>query len=121
MIITTKGSWTKSTRSLLLVVGCIFGFISAAHATSGSANGQVGGLEIVGSGGGAPSNFAFRVFLVGQPVICNGQVWAYVNTDDANYNAIVANVLSARALGIAVTLNWNQDSLGYCQLAYMSW
>ena len=121
MIITTKGIWTKSARSLLLVVGCIIGGISAAYAQSGVSVGQVGAVEIVGSGSGAPGNFDFRVYIAGGAVVCNGQTWAYVNTTDANYNAIVANILSARALGAQVTLNWIQSSSGYCQIGYMSW
>src|SRR6185312_14378947 len=106
MIITTKGIWRKSARSLLLVVACIIGGISAAYAQSGVSVGQVGAIEIVGSGSGAPGNFDFRVYLIGGSVICNGQTWAYVNTTDVNYNAIVANILSAGTLGAQVQLNW---------------
>jgi hypothetical protein len=121
MIFATISAVLKSTRGLLLALGCIIGCISTAYATSGSSVGQVGVAETIGSAGGAPGNFDFRVYLLGGPVICNGQIWAYVNSTEANYNAIVANILSARASGASVTLNWNQDGSGYCHISYMSW
>jgi hypothetical protein len=81
--------------------------------------GTVGTVETVGSGAGAPGNLDFRVQLSGNPVICNGQIFAYVNLSDANYNAMVANILGAKAAGWGVTLNVAQDATGYCQLVWL--
>jgi hypothetical protein len=88
-----------------------------ARAVTGVA-GQVGNIEIIGPGGGAPGNYDFRVFLTTGGVICNGQNWAYLNTGDANYSALVASILSAKALGSTVTLYVNLVG-AYCQLAYV--
>ena len=118
MVDAKKGILSRWIRSSLLVVGCLIGGISAAYAT-GSSSGQVSFILVVASGAGAPGNYDFRVSLVGGQVICNGQTWAYVNANDANYNGISANILSSRALGIPVTLYWNQDSSGSCQIAYI--
>jgi hypothetical protein len=91
-----------------------------SNAATGVA-GQVGNVEIIGSGGGAPGNYDFRVFLTTGGVICNGQNWAYINTGtagDANYSALVSSVLLAKSLGSTVTLYVNPVG-SYCQLAYM--
>jgi hypothetical protein len=83
-------------------------------------NGQVGTVEPIGSGAGAPGAYDFRVYLIGNPVVCNGNTWAYINTTDANYQALVASLLMAKAIGSSVSFAIAQDSAGYCQLAYMS-
>jgi hypothetical protein len=93
------------------------GLATAACCTS--IGGQVGTVETLGSGAGAPNNLDFRIYLVGNPVICNGNSWAYINTTDANYQALVANLLTAKAAGFSVTLAISQDGSGYCQIAYM--
>jgi hypothetical protein len=104
----------------LLAILCIVGAISSAHA-NGTNTGTVGAVSVVGSGGGAPQNYDFRVSLTGNPVICNGQTWAYVNIADANYDEIIANILSAKTLAATVTLYWTQVSTGYCQITMISW
>ena len=81
--------------------------------------GTIASLLIVGSGSGAPGNYDLRVFLSGNVVVCNGQPWAYINTTDANYNAITAAAMTAKATGGTVTLYVSQDGAGYCQLAYI--
>ena len=99
-----------------------FGLLSAALAqSSGYSSGQIGSFFIVASGGGAPGNYDFRVYFVGSPVICNGQPWAYIDINDVNYAAIVANALAARTSGAMVTLNWTQQPNGYCQINFMTW
>jgi hypothetical protein len=88
-----------------------------ARAVTGVA-GQVGNLEIIGSGGGAPGNYDFRVSLTSGGIICNGQNWTYINTSEANYSALVASILSAKTLGLTVTLY--VDPVGaYCHLDYL--
>ncbi len=61
-----------------------------------------------------------RVYLAGNPVICNGQPWAYVNMSDANYSAITAGILAAKASGGVSTIYGTQDSQGYCQLTWFT-
>jgi hypothetical protein len=73
----------------------------------------------MGSGAGAPGNFDYRFFLVGNPTVCNGQQWAYINITDANYTALVSGLMLAKSLGSTLTFYVNQDSQGYCQLAYI--
>jgi hypothetical protein len=75
----------------------------------------------MGAGAGAPNQYDFRVTLVGAPVICNGQTWAYVNQNDVSYDAIMANILQARAMGVGITLTWTQSSTGYCYIDYVAW
>lgn len=90
----------------------------AAHAAT-AVQGQIGGLEIVGAGGGAPGNFDFRITLSGSPVICGSQTWAYINSTEANYSALVAAALAAKTAGNTVVLHVDEDSQGYCHVDYM--
>jgi len=83
--------------------------------------GQVARIETVTSAAGAPGNYDLRVYLVGSPVICNNQVWAYVNVTDANYSATVANVLATKATGSTATLHVLQDSGGFCHLTFFDY
>jgi len=99
------------------LIGILLLVAQQASAATGVA-GQVGNIETVGSGGGASGNYDFRVFLATGEVICNGQNWAYLNTSDANYSALVAHVFLAKGLGLTVTLYVNQVG-PYCQLAYL--
>ena len=88
-----------------------------AWAYVGPITGTVATLEVVGSGGGAPGNGDFRFYLAGNTIICNGQTWAYINTTDVNYAALVSSLILAKSLGSTVSIYVNQDSNGYCQLA----
>jgi len=107
----------KTRISIFWLIGISLLLSHPANAVTGVA-GQVGNIETVGSGGGASGNYDFRVFLATGEVICNGQNWAYLNTTDANYSALVAHVFLAKGLGLPVTLYVNQVG-AYCQLAYL--
>ena len=109
----------KGTRFHLL--GSMFALLLTAQLASAftETTGQVGAVEIVGSGASAPGNYDFRVYLVGTPIICNGEPWVYINTNDANYNALVASILTAKSLGSTVNFFWTQASNGFCQLDYI--
>jgi hypothetical protein len=104
-------------RTLSLLLLCCVGAGGAAYA--GEITGQIGRLDTVAAGGGAPNNYDFRVYLVGSTVICNGQTWAYVNSGEVNYSTIVANLLAAAATGAGVGLIATQDSVGFCHLDYL--
>lgn len=107
-------------RSIKLIQLAALCCAASAHAYP-SVSGQVGMLEIVGGGAGAPGNYDLRVFLQGYPVQCNGQNWSYVNVTDANYKGLLAGLLSAKATSSPVVLYINQDSGGFCQLMYMTY
>jgi hypothetical protein len=103
----------------------VMSFLLLAASTGQLANadplgvaGYVGNLDVVGSAGGAPGNYDFRIFLTTNQVICNGQTWAYINATDANYNALVASILAAKATGGIVTLYVNPVG-AYCQLVFV--
>ncbi len=51
--------------------------------------------------------------------ICNTIPVTYINTGDANYAALVASVLSAKATGATVSLQSDFDGTGQCQLYYL--
>jgi hypothetical protein len=106
-------------RSVVFAL-CAIGLAEFAHA-DGTTTGQIGTIQTVGSAGGAPGNYDFRVSLAGGPIICNGQNWAYINTTDANYSAIVASILSARVSSNSVYLYWIQASNGFCEITDVSW
>jgi hypothetical protein len=55
-----------------------------------------------------PGNYDFRVYFATGEVICNGVIWAYLNTADANYSALAASILMAKAVGSPVTLYFDQ-------------
>jgi hypothetical protein len=116
-----SGSFARYLRACV-AAACIVGAAMPAHGAGAPAPaGTIGNITIIGSGSGAPGAWDFRVYLTGSPVICNGQTWAYINSTDANYAAITANLMEARALGAVVQLYWVQTSDGYCQIAWMQW
>lgn len=114
-----RWSSLKRCAVALLAPICVAGFVATGHA--GTTTGQISTIAIVAGAGGAPGSLDFRVFLVGNPVICNGNYFAYVNVSDSNYNAIAANVLSARAMSAPISLTWAQQSNGYCELTSIQW
>jgi hypothetical protein len=109
---------SKSTQFHLLGL-IVVSILIAQSVRAGSVAGQVGIIAPVGSGGGAPGNYDFRVYLATGEVICNGVNWAYLNTTDANYSALVASTLMAKAVGSSVTLYFNQVG-AYCQLTWLT-
>ncbi|HZT01163.1 MAG TPA: hypothetical protein VFA39_02725 [Steroidobacteraceae bacterium] len=103
----------------MLVFASVFAFSANVALAAAAVQGQIGLLEFVGGGAGAPGNFDFRIFLIGNPVICAGQTWTYINGTEANYNTLVAATLSAKASGGAVTLHVDPDTQGFCHIEYM--
>jgi len=90
-----------------------------ANAAITSYTGLVSTILTVGSGGGAPGNQDLRITLQGVATQCNGTPWSYINTSDANYNAIVASILAARTMGVPVSLYTSPDSTGGgCHILY---
>ncbi len=98
-------------------LACLTAVVTPALADT-QAQGQISSMWFVGSAGGAPGNYDVRVILANNPVICNNQIWAYINVGDANYSAMVAGLLAAKASGNTVLLDVTTDGAGYCHLAY---
>jgi hypothetical protein len=112
-------SVARNARLHVMSIGFVLASMGQqAIATPTGVAGYVGNLDVVGSGGGAPGNYDFRIFLTTNEVICNGQTWAYINTNDGNYSALVASILSAKATGGIVTLYVTPVG-AYCQLAFV--
>lgn len=105
----------KGTRFHLLSLIILPMVVAQPAAAITSITGHVGTVEVVGSGGGAPGNYDFRVFMSTGETICNGQNWAYINTYDANYSVLVSSVLQAKSLVSPVTLFVNPVG-SYCEL-----
>ena len=98
-------------RVLCLLVSAML--VARPAAAEVQAQGQVGSYTV----GAFAGSYDFRIFLATGGVVCNGYNWAYINTTDANYQALVAVVLSAKALGQTVILGVNVDGgTGYCHL-----
>jgi len=115
-----KAKFVKGVATALVTM--IMGAAMApAHALDGFLSGQVGGIVVVGPGAGAPGAYDFRVSLAGNPVICNGQTFAYLQSTFANYSTLVANILTARSTGTSITIVWTHDNSGYCMIDYITW
>ena len=106
-------------KPLVLLALLFTGFPSQAW--DGAVAGTIANYHvIVGSVGGAPGNFDLRVTLVGAPILCTGgTTWAYVNSNEANYQATVAAVMAAKATGNALTIYSNRDANNYCRIGYL--
>lgn len=67
-----------------------------------------------------PGNYELRIFLGGQ-VVCNHQdayikTFAYLNSSDTNYKAIVSSLTLAFATGRSVTINTINDGGSGCHI-----
>jgi hypothetical protein len=105
-----------------LAATCFLLPATAVHAWDGVVSGKISALHGVGSSGGAPGNFDFRVQLAAQNVVCNSTVdasFAFINSSEANYKGLMAMLLSAYASGKTVTLYTNKSVQGYCQIGYV--
>jgi hypothetical protein len=90
-----------------------FGFILAlfmplaSHAWDGAYSATISQIEVVPSS----TNSSFRIYLTGTPKLCSATnsdpfwtSYAFLNSTSANYNAIVATLLSAKASGQKVSV-----------------
>ncbi len=65
------------------------------------------------------ANFAFRVYLDANVAMCSGgPTWAYLNEADSNYKVYVANLMTAKALGIPVVI-YTTTVNGYCNIGHL--
>ena len=85
---------------------------------------QVALVLALGAANGTQGQGNFRVYFPGQPVICNGTPWAYVNASDYNYQTIVSNILTARSNGLPITIYWvetSAPSVVGCEITAAEW
>jgi hypothetical protein len=86
-------------------------------------SGKIGQLEGVGSAGGAPGNYDLRIYLAGKSDICVGATdpkWAFINSNEANYQGMLSLILMAQTTGRNVTLYTVKAQNGYCQLGHIA-
>jgi hypothetical protein len=97
---------------------------TSARAWDGVVGGKIVQIHTVATVGNADT----RVYLVGYPAMCNAPGvpdagWAFINSNNPNYKGILANILTAYALGKTVTFYSNKSSatppVGYCEIGYM--
>ncbi|SNB46511.1 hypothetical protein [Geobacter sp. DSM 9736] len=88
---------------------------SVTFAWDGAVSGRIGVVDVTSG-----HNYGFRIQLEGNPVICNGQYWAYLLDTDSNYKAYVAALLAAKISNLTVGVNVNTDGSGYCHIGYIT-
>lgn len=93
--------------SLLLVM-------PTAQAAS-TVSGTLGWVYQETQAGGAPGAYDLRINF-GNTIVCNSNMWAYVNLSDANYRGILAIALTAKVSGTVLAVSVQQDASGYCQI-----
>jgi hypothetical protein len=106
-----------SNTLVALVLCCSQG----AFAWDGVVRAKVATVDVVGSAGGAPSNYDLRLSLEGGPTMCGASTpnWAYANISDVNYRAMVALMLTAQSTGKSVEVYSYRDAAGYCRVGYI--
>lgn len=76
--------------------------------------------KIVSSVSSYATNYAFRILLqkngVDQLPNCNNS-FAFLNTDDSNYQVKVASLLTAAAQGNSVSISFTKDGAGWCSIS----
>lgn len=91
--------------------------LTTAYAWDGSVTGAVVRIDITPR---IEGNYDMRVYLSGYPALCSGGVnWAYINSNESNYNAVVAAMMTAKTTGSNVQLDTVNDAYNYCHIAYV--
>lgn len=104
-------------RALAIFFGVIalISYSRSSGAWDGVVTGKIVTIDVTNAG-----NFAFRVYLQGNPAICSTHTWAYLDDTNANYKVYVSALLMAKATGSNVTLYTNIDSgYGFCRIGYI--
>ena len=103
----------KRILSLLALSGIISAFlpVAPAHAANGYLAGHITSVFV-----SSPGNMAFRVTLdQALPSSCTDG-FAYTDTPNGNYQAYVSALLVAYSTGKLVTLEFQVDGNGFCQI-----
>jgi hypothetical protein len=110
-IITRLAACMSHARGGILTGVMLVAVSSTAFAWDGAVSGTVTSVEVNGEAE------AFRVYIAGVSSMCgNSNNWAYLAVGDANYNAYVAVVISAKALGSSISVYTTRDASGYCHI-----
>jgi hypothetical protein len=114
----------KFARMIVAAGAVMVALCSVAHSWDGAVVGTIKQFDVVTAVGGAPHNYAFRVYLTGFPAMCTGNVngnnsWVYINSDETNYDTLAAAVMMSKSTASQVKIYSNVDSSGYCHLGYI--
>lgn len=93
-----------------------------AYGFDGFVSGKIAEIYGVGGAAGAPGNFDIRVFIENQPSLCPGALdanWAYLDSTDPNYKALLAMLLMAQASGKTINLYTTKGPTNRCQIAFL--
>ena len=100
----------RAFRRILTAV-LLTGWSLTALAWDGSVYGAVTSVEVNGAAQ------AFRITIAGTSSMCgNSNNWAYLAVGDTNYNAYVATVMTAKAMGSSIAVYTTLDASGYCHI-----
>jgi hypothetical protein len=89
----------------------LLGLPTVALSWDGAVSGTVSSIEVNGAAQ------SFRITISGISSMCgNSNNWAYISTGDTNYNAYVAALMSAKALGSTVSIYTTLDASAYCHV-----
>ena len=87
----------------------------AAYSWDGVATGTLGNIDVTQAG-----NYPFRVSFASGANMCGSVKWSYLSDQDGNYKTYAGALLTAKALGKAVTFYTTRDANGFCQIGYIS-
>ena len=108
-------------RRMMCTVLLLASFSPLTASAYTEVQGQIGSLQVLGDGAGAPGAYDVRVYLSNGGLVCGGFNWAYFNVGDRGYSGLLATLLSAKALGSTVSLDTTPDpGTGYCHLAFVA-
>ena len=106
-------------KSVMIILASIL-TASPVAAWDGIATGKISEIHTLTES----NNYEFRVRIAGVTTVCNhpnpdAVGWAYMNSADTNYKAVVANLMSAHALGRTVTIFTMNDGGAGCHIHYV--
>ncbi len=101
--------------ALLLIPSVVFGAWDDGTAVK---SGVISRIDVT-----TGTNYGFRVYLDGDPVMCRGgDRWAYLNETDSNYSVYISVLLAAKATGSTVTIYSNTLSGStHCNIGYIAY
>jgi hypothetical protein len=114
---------TRLTSALAMACGLLM-LANAAHAAN-QVTGTVRTTQTVAGAAGAPGNGDFRVWLNNVPSICPGatdETFAFINSTDPDFKAVVAAVTMAYAMGKQLTIYTVPGPIStgtYCQIGWV--
>ena len=106
-------------RSCVCFLGVCFSLFFAPITSDAqqifSATGVISQISLCG-----PTNYAFRIYLNGKPISGCNAGFLYMNTNNGNYQAYVATLLTAYSAQKTITVQYVLDSGGFCAIGDLS-